>query len=127
MAMVHGIKVAAVNTSCSDPAALARFYAALLTMEVTTEEPGWVVISAPDAVPLSFELDEHFQPPVWPSEPGRPPAQLHLDVQVDDLEGAVSHALACGARLADFQPQDDVRVCLDPEGHPFCLFLDDPA
>ena len=127
MAMVHGIKVAAVNTSCSDPAALARFYAALLGMEVTTEEPGWVVINAPDAVPLSFELDEHFQPPVWPSEPGLPPAQLHLDVQVDDLEGAVSHALECGARLADFQPQDDVRVCLDPEGHPFCLFLDDPA
>ena len=25
--------------------------------------------------------------------------------------------------LADFQPQDDVRVCLDPAGHPFCLFL----
>ena len=23
--------------------------------------------------------------------------------------------------LADFQPQDDVRVLLDPDGHPFCL------
>ena len=28
-----------------------------------------------------------------------------------------------GATLADFQPQEDVRVCLDPAGHPFCLFL----
>ena len=127
MAMVHGIQVAAVNTSCSDPAALARFYAALLGLEVTTEEPGWVVIGGGDSIPLSFELDEHYQPPVWPSEPGRPPTQLHLDVQVNDLEGALSHALECGARLADFQPQDDVRVCLDPEGHPFCLFLDDTA
>jgi hypothetical protein len=25
--------------------------------------------------------------------------------------------------LADFQPQDDVRVLFDPDGHPFCLFL----
>ena len=28
-----------------------------------------------------------------------------------------------GATLADFQPQEDVRVYLDPAGHPFCLFL----
>lgn len=26
--------------------------------------------------------------------------------------------------LAQFQPQDDVRVYLDPAGHPFCLFVD---
>ena len=25
--------------------------------------------------------------------------------------------------LADFQPQDDLRVCLDPAGHPLCLYL----
>jgi hypothetical protein len=28
-----------------------------------------------------------------------------------------------GARLADVQPQDDVRVMLDPAGHPFCLYV----
>jgi hypothetical protein len=28
-----------------------------------------------------------------------------------------------GATLAQVQPQDDVRVLLDPDGHPFCLFL----
>jgi hypothetical protein len=27
-----------------------------------------------------------------------------------------------GARVAEFQPQDEVRVLLDPAGHPFCLF-----
>jgi hypothetical protein len=31
---------------------------------------------------------------------------------------------SCGATLADYQPQDDVRVHLDPDGHPFCLYLD---
>jgi hypothetical protein len=24
---------------------------------------------------------------------------------------------------AEFQPQGDVRVCLDPAGHPFCLWV----
>ena len=28
------------------------------------------------------------------------------------------------ATLADFQPQKDVRVLLDPAGHPFCLYAD---
>ena len=42
---------------------------------------------------------------------------------LDDLEAAGRHALAAGAVLADFQPQSDVRVYLDPAGHPFCLFL----
>jgi catechol 2,3-dioxygenase-like lactoylglutathione lyase family enzyme len=122
--MQHGIRVSTVNLSCPDPAALARFYAALLGMEVTTEEPTWVVISGGGSPSLAFELDQHYQTPVWPSEPGKPPAQLHLEVQVDDLPGAVAHALEVGARLADHQPQDDVRVCLDPAGHPFCLWVD---
>jgi hypothetical protein len=24
-----------------------------------------------------------------------------------------------------FEPQEDVRVLLDPAGHPFCLYLDE--
>jgi len=27
--------------------------------------------------------------------------------------------------VAGFQPQDEVRVCLDPAGHPFCLWVGD--
>jgi len=48
---------------------------------------------------------------------------MHPEIKVDDLEASVAHAVALGAALASFQPQDDVRVCLDPAGHPFCLFL----
>ena len=47
---------------------------------------------------------------------------LHLDVEVSDLAASVAHALELGAELPDFQPQDDVRVLLDPAGHPFCLY-----
>jgi hypothetical protein len=63
---------------------------------------------------------------VWPSEPGKPPIQLHLEICVTDLDGAVTYAQECGAVLAEFQPQADVRVCLDPTGHAFCLYLDEP-
>jgi hypothetical protein len=43
---------------------------------------------------------------------------------VEDLDAAVEHAVASGARLAEYQPQARVRVMLDPADHPFCLFLD---
>ena len=49
---------------------------------------------------------------------------LHLDIEVNDLEAAVALALAAGARLADYQPRADLRVLLDPAGHPFCLCTD---
>ena len=48
---------------------------------------------------------------------------LHLDFLVDDLAEGVAHAVDAGARLADHQPQDDVRVMFDPDGHPFCLWV----
>jgi hypothetical protein len=32
--------------------------------------------------------------------------------------------VALGATVAEFQPQGHVRVCLDPDGHPFCLYVE---
>jgi hypothetical protein len=49
---------------------------------------------------------------------------IHLDIGVADLAAGVAWALQAGATLAEHQPQPDVRVLLDPAGHPFCLFLD---
>jgi hypothetical protein len=49
---------------------------------------------------------------------------MHLDIGVEDLESGVAWAVECGAVVANHQPQRDVRVMLDPEGHPFCLFPD---
>ena len=51
--------------------------------------------------------------------------QVHLDVLVEDLDGAVARAESLGARQAEYQPQDDVRVMLDPVGHVFDLFVAD--
>jgi hypothetical protein len=47
---------------------------------------------------------------------------VHLDFEVTDLEAAVASAIASGAEIAAYQPQEDVRVMLDPDGHPFCLY-----
>jgi hypothetical protein len=49
---------------------------------------------------------------------------IHLDIRVDDLDAAVAHALAAGARLAEHQPRSDLRIMLGPAGHPFCLCLE---
>ncbi|OEU86808.1 glyoxalase, partial [Streptomyces abyssalis] len=61
--------------------------------------------------------------PVWPAGPGDQQMMIHLDIEVDDLDAASDHAVAGGAVVAEFQPQEGVRVLFDPVGHPFCLFL----
>jgi catechol 2,3-dioxygenase-like lactoylglutathione lyase family enzyme len=107
-----------------DPRGLALFYQQLLGWPLGSDEPEWVTLRPPDgSAGLSFQFEEDHVPPVWPAGDGDPRMQLHLDIEVDDLAAAVDAAVAAGATVAEFQPQDDVRVCLDPAGHPFCLFV----
>jgi catechol 2,3-dioxygenase-like lactoylglutathione lyase family enzyme len=108
-----------------DARALAAFYRDLLGWAVRDDEPGWVVLTAPSGqTNLSFQTENAYVRPVWPSGRGQPQMMLHLDFKVDDLEAATAYAQRIGAVLADYQPQDDVRVLLDPAGHPFCLWID---
>lgn len=117
--------LATVVLDCADANALADFYSRLLGWSVASREPDWALMPSPDGgTGLSFQSEPWYRPPVWPEQQGMPEKMLHLDIQVDDLEAAVAHATAVGARLADFQPQEGVRVLFDPAGHPFCLFLD---
>ena len=100
----------------SDPRGLAGFYRELLGWEVRVERPEWVVLRAPTAGMAPSIMCS------WPSGPGDQQMQAHLDIGVSDLTAGVARAQALGATLADHQPQDDVRVLIDPAGHPFCLF-----
>jgi catechol 2,3-dioxygenase-like lactoylglutathione lyase family enzyme len=120
------MKLTATVLDGPDARELAGFYRRLLGWETKEDEPGWVMLRAPDGgAALSFQTESAYVPPVWPAGPGDPQMSMHLDIEVDDLDEAGAHAVAAGARLAEFQPQDDVRVFLDPAGHPFCLFLAD--
>ena len=114
----------AVVLDTPDPRGLAAFYRDLLGWETQTDDPEWVRIAPPGGGPgLSFQYEADHVPPVWPAGPGDLRMQLHLDVLVADLDAASAHAVALGARVAEHQPQEGVRVHLDPAGHPFCLFL----
>jgi catechol 2,3-dioxygenase-like lactoylglutathione lyase family enzyme len=118
-------RLATVVLDCQDANALADFYSRLLGWEVTFRESDWALMrSADGGTGLGFQSEPWYQPPVWPEADGQLTKMLHLDIQVDDLEEAATYACAAGARLADFQPRDDLRILLDPAGHPFCVFLD---
>ena len=120
----NGLTLTATVLNSPDPRALARFYQRLLGWELTTDEPDWAKLENPaGGVGLSFQIEDIYVRPVWPARPGEPQMMMHLDIQVDDLAAGSAHAQACGATLADFQPQADVRVHLDPDGHPFCLYV----
>ena len=107
-----------------DANALADFYSELLGWEARADEPGWVALASPGGgASLSFQTEEGHVPPVWPAGAGDQQMMMHLDIEVDDLDAAGAHAVRCGATLAEYQPQDDVRVYLDPAGHPFCLWI----
>ncbi|GIJ20818.1 VOC family protein [Micromonospora lutea] len=113
-----------VNLDTPDPVGLARFYARLLGWETEIEQDDDVILrNADGGVGLAFQRERAYARPTWPAETGRQQMSMHLEIGVTDLSAALDHALACGATLAEFQPQEDVRVCLDPDGHPFCLWL----
>lgn len=123
--MTAGMTLTTINIGAPDPIALARFYSQLLHWPIATAEPDWAVVRNPSGgVALAFQLEEGFVPPVWPAGPDDQQMQVHLEVRCTDLDAAVAHAKACGARLAEVQPQEHVRVCLDPVGHPFCLWIE---
>jgi catechol 2,3-dioxygenase-like lactoylglutathione lyase family enzyme len=109
----------------TDPPGLARFYAALLGWDVVESAPDWAKVRlAGRTTGLAFQLEDGHVPPSWPAAPGDQQMQLHLDIGCSDLEAGVAYAESLGASQAPYQPQDDVRVMLDPAGHPFCLFQD---
>lgn len=118
------LKLTNVTISAPEPGELAEFYQRLLGGEITTRESDWVVLKGPEFdLPLAFHIERIHEPPTWPAEAGKQQQQMHLDIRVEDLDAACEHAVSCGATLAAFQPQDDVRVFLDPVGHPFCLYV----
>jgi predicted enzyme related to lactoylglutathione lyase len=117
------ISFRSVVLDAPDVPQLGAFYERLLGWSASSKESDWWRLQPDDTgTGISIQLEPNFVRPTWPSDTSHQQMQLHLDLLVDDLDAASEHATAAGATLADFQPQDDVRVFLDPVGHPFCLF-----
>ncbi|HEY2204744.1 MAG TPA: VOC family protein [Pseudonocardia sp.] len=106
-----------------DPGALAEFYARVVGWPVDPAESDddWVQLRADGPVTLAFQRAPGHRPPVWPGD--EHPQQLHLDLEVPDLDEWERRVLEIGARKAEVQPGETFRVYLDPAGHPFCLVL----
>ena len=111
-----------------DPRTLGRFYAELLSWTIWSEDAEGCALDAGEGVAyLSIQRNVDYQPPTWPAPAGTQQMMVHLDFEVSDLAASVDHAVELGAQLAEHQPQQHVRVLLDPVGHPFCLYSDHEA
>ena len=107
-----------------DARALAHFYSDLLGWEISKESDDGCALAPTSGVAyLATQRAANYTRPTWPNADGQQQMMLHLDFEVVDLAAAVAHAVELGAEVADFQPQDNVRVLLDPAGHPFCLYM----
>lgn len=110
-----------VALDCPDPVALAGFYRAVLAWDApeVAEDGHWVTLANPaGGAGIAFQRVPDYRPPSWPSAEN--PQQLHLDLNVTDLEAAHERVLGLGAKLLDDAPKT-FRVYADPVGHPFCL------
>ncbi|HRW19409.1 MAG TPA: VOC family protein [Dermatophilaceae bacterium] len=106
-----------------DVAGLTEFYARLRGWAVYKQDEAGSAFDCGEGVAyLAIQLNPDYVRPTWPGEPGRQQMMLHLDFEVEDLAAETDRAVALGATLPEHQPQDDVRVLLDPSGHPFCLY-----
>lgn len=130
------IRLGGICLDCADAEEMARFYAAVFGWEEIGRDDdasrlggdGWICVSGPAGGPsVSFQAERWYEPPVWPETAAGPTKMMHFEVQTDDLEAAVELVLGSGGRLAPHQPPDrdrsQLRVMLDPAGHPFCLGL----
>lgn len=112
-----------VNIEAPNPDVVLRFYSEVLGVPIhDVDENGGSLDFGEGVGSFTVQKAEVYEPPVWPPEPGRPGMQMHIEVEVSDLAAAVEHAIKLGGTEAAYQPQDDVRVMLDPAGHPFCLY-----
>ncbi len=129
------VRLTTVSLDCRDADVLADFYSRLLGWDIAARDTAddraggtrWVLLANPEGgVGIACQGESWYEPPTWPEQPTRLTKMMHFEVAVDDVDAAVAHALAAGAQIAPHQPTDrdpaELRVMIDPAGHPFCLY-----
>ncbi len=105
--------VAALAFDCSDPPALAQFWASLLGGEVERDPDGDATVRPPGGPVLDF-----LRVPEGKTAKNR----LHLDVRSSDYDRGIETALSLGAaRADDVYDGGNWQVLRDPEGNEFCI------
>jgi catechol-2,3-dioxygenase len=123
--MTEPIRVFAVNIDCADTKSQAAFYSALLGVDIKYQGDEGAWVGGPDGTSMGQILFQHvsdYQAPQWP-DPAHP-QQLHLDIDVADIEAGQALVLALGGSRLPGEG-DGWRVYADPAGHPFCLVFDE--
>ncbi|WP_031071345.1 VOC family protein [Streptomyces sp. NRRL S-118] len=107
--------VSEIVFDCAGPAALARFWAALLGGEAVDRSPEWSYVDPPGFVRIAFQ-----RVPEGKAVKNR----LHLDLEAGDVEAAAQWAVRLGAERVGGMVTDDhgeFQVLRDPEGNEFCF------
>ncbi|GAA3398181.1 VOC family protein [Streptomyces roseoviridis] len=108
-------RVQEIVFDCADPAALARFWAALLGGAPVDRSPDWSYVDPPEFVRVAFQ-----KVPEGKAVKNR----VHLDLEVADPAAAAEEALPLGARRSGgivTDEQGSFQVMCDPEGNEFCF------
>jgi hypothetical protein len=109
-----------VTLDCSEPRALATFWAEMLGGTVAHTSDDFVGVETPNGMWIGAYRIDGYTAPDWPE--GDTAKQFHLDLSVADLDTAERAAIALGATKSGHQPEPDRwRVLVDPAGHPFCV------
>lgn len=128
-------RVMGLCLDCADAEQMADFYSTVFGWEVTARDDaetrmggsGWIAMRTDVGTSVSFQAEEWYEPPVWPESSGHQTKMMHFEVGTDDLAAAVELIVQSGGRVAPHQPPDrdqsQLRVMLDPAGHPFCVGL----
>jgi catechol 2,3-dioxygenase-like lactoylglutathione lyase family enzyme len=101
-----------------DAHAAAAFWASLLGDPVVYDQDGMAMLGGPK--PVLFQQVENYTAPEF-RNPAKP-QQVHLDIEVPDLDAGEAATLALGATRLD-GGGETFRVFADPYGHPFCLVV----
>ena len=115
MATTGRLELAAFDAR--DTEMLASFYQELTGWKIVRNDGGWIILRAGDGQEILLQPVADHTPPQWPGQ--QHPQQFHLDLLIDDHQGAAERAVALGAtRLAD---GPSWITLADPAGHPFDL------
>jgi hypothetical protein len=113
-------KFLATVMDCSDPRMLSKFWQQILggAVDSRTETEEWVALSS---VPGLGYLGFQKVP-----EPKAVKNRVHIDVDVESIDEAVSVAVGLGAQMIAEIVEEQTnffQVMLDPEGNEFCFIL----